>query len=247
MVEPAVGALPLLLLSLGIIGGQPSDDSAVVCLTADTLPVCSGTFISDKTVLTAGHCAWVLGKSVPYWVVVGPDCAHPQRRGKVADMVTHPKYSGEGMPFDVALVSLDATLDAGTHPLFDTATAGETIQHVGYGTDQESPMDGWGTQRSVSHALTRLDDNFLWSGDATANTCNGDSGGPTLDTSGRVVGVISNGPDCHSESADVRIDVVHDWITQTLSTWEPHQGCSQTGALPLAAAALAMFARRRRA
>ena len=57
---------------------------------------------------------------------------------------------------------------------------GRTIRHAGYGTSQESPMDGRGFRRTVSHPLIRFDEDFGWSGDAVANTCLSDSGGPML-------------------------------------------------------------------
>jgi uncharacterized protein (TIGR03382 family) len=244
----------VLALVLQIIGGAPSSQSAVVCITADTLPVCSGTFIGAKSVLTAGHCAWVLGQSVPYQVNVGPDCAHPQRRAKVTDMVTHPQYAGEGKPFDVAMVSVDMELDAGTFALLDggvdASLVGTTIRHIGYGTSQESPMDGWGLQRAVSHAVTSVDESFLWSGDATANTCNGDSGGPMVNAAGELIGVVSDGPDCHSASADVRVDTVREWVEQKLLEWEPpappeHHGCTAGASGPWLVAVLAWLSRRR--
>src|SRR5438105_6335022 len=157
---------------LGIIGGAPSSQSAVVCISADTLPVCSGTLVGAHTVLTAGHCANLLGESVSYFVNVGPDCHAPLHRVRTAQMVTHPRYTGEGKPFDLAMVLLSAPLDAGTLALADGLSDGGVVRHVGYGTSQESPMSGWGLQRAVSHAITRIDDDFIWSGDASANTCN---------------------------------------------------------------------------
>src|SRR5581483_5133003 len=104
-------------------------------------------------------------------------------------------------------------------------------------------------QRAVSHAVTSVDDNFLWSGDATANTCNGDSGGPMLSASNQIIGVVSDGPDCHSASADVRVDTVREWVEQKLSQWEPaaapeHHGCSAGESGPLLLAAVAWRSRR---
>ena len=75
----------LLVLALGIIGGSPSDDEAVVCISADTLPLCSGVLIGARTVITAGHCINPLGPSVPYFVNLGADCTTPHARLRVAD------------------------------------------------------------------------------------------------------------------------------------------------------------------
>jgi hypothetical protein len=125
------------------------------------------------------------------------------------------------MPFDVALLRLEA--DLGVVPMaFATREpdAGAALEHVGYGTADEGDMSGWGTQRTVTHPLVRIDRDFLWSGDATANTCSGDSGGPAL-FGGEVAAVISDGPDCHSLSADVRVDEAQAFIESTLMAWEP--------------------------
>ena len=222
--------LGLLALTLGIIGGSPSDDEAVVCISADTLPLCSGVLIGARTVITAGHCINPLGPSVPYFVNLGADA-----RLRVAEMQAHPSFTGEGKPFDVGLVRLIA--DAGVAPMalsdvaVDASLAGRTIRHVGFGTSIETPMGGGGGRLTVSHAILRVDDDFVWSGDATANTCLGDSGGPAfLDE--QVLAVVSDGPDCHSESADQRLDRARDWIDSTRAAFEPappekpHTGCA---------------------
>lgn len=255
--------LTALALTLGIIGGSPSAagaDDAVVCITADTLPVCTGVLVGAHTVLSAGHCAWSVGHGVSYFVTVGPDCKHPSQRLAVADMITHPSYSGEGKPFDLALVKLASDV-TGVVPLALSSTAldativGTTLRHVGFGASHESPLDGWGTRRSVSHAVLRLDGDFVWSGDAAANTCSGDSGGPALrDEQGteRVIAIVSDGPDCHSASADARVDVSRGWIDATLASWEPPaatapaHGCSASSSTLSLALALLSVARRRR-
>src|SRR4051812_9564843 len=106
-----------LALVLGIIGGAPSSDEAVVCLQADTLPICSGTVVSPHAVLTAGHCANSLGAGVPYFVAFGQDCRAPSRRVRISGFVTHPRYSGEGLPFDLALAHFDAPLTVAPLPV----------------------------------------------------------------------------------------------------------------------------------
>lgn len=214
----------ILALTLGIIGGSPSGDEAVVCLSADTLPLCSGVLIGARTVLTAGHCIEALGPGVPYFVNLGPDCTRPVARLAVEEQRAHPSYTGEGKPFDLGLIKLRVA--STVTPLhfssaaFDSALQGKTIRHVGYGTNQESPMAGRGERRTVSHALLRFDDDFAWSGDATANTCLSDSGGPML-LEEEVLAIVSDGPDCHSESADQRIDRGREWIDATFAEFEP--------------------------
>ena len=97
-------------------------------------------------------------------------------------------------------------------------------------------MAGRGERRTVSHALLRFDDDFAWSGDATANTCLSDSGGPML-LEGQVLAIVSDGPDCHSESADQRVDRGRAWVDSTLAEFEPRvdpapkPGCSSVPGL----------------
>ena len=235
--------------ALGIIGGAPSDDEAVVCLSADTLPVCSGVLIGKRAVLTAGHCINALGTGVTYFVNFGADCTRPRLRRKVEEQLTHPSYTAEGAAFDLGLVKLGADADVTPRELGDAqADVGSVIRHVGFGTSQEQPMGGRGARLTVSHAVLRVDADFIWSGDATANTCLGDSGGPAL-LDERVLAVVSDGPDCHSASADQRVDRGREWIDATLAAFEPvvtpplQRGCSTA---PIACASLLLFLLRRR-
>lgn len=223
----------------------------MVCISADTLPICSGVLIAPHTVLTAGHCINTLGPGVTYFVNFGPDCTKPRLRKRVERQLTHPSYTAEGAPFDLGIIKLASASDVQPLPLGDVLpTVGATLRHVGYGTNQERPMSGQGAQRTVSHALLRLDDDFLWSGDATANTCIGDSGGPVL-VDEQIVAVVSDGPDCHSESADQRIDRGREWIDAQLAAFDPpiappnpKTGCS---AVPASALWLVLAALARRA
>jgi hypothetical protein len=67
---------------------------------------------------------------------------------------------------------------------------------------------------------------LIYSGDAGKQTCGGDSGGPALMTTGQgselLVGVVSDGPDCQlsQDGWDNRVDLVKDWIVQTVSAWD---------------------------
>jgi hypothetical protein len=225
-----VSALSLLTsLALGIIGGSDSTDprdDAAVCLLADTLPICSGVLVGVRTVLTAGHCVNPLGEHVPYTFVIGTDCTHPRVRLPVAQMQAHPQYTGEGQPFDLGLAQLSVDVPSTVTPVelpsqgLDASVVGALIRHVGYGTNQESPMSGRGTRRTVTHPVLRLDADFVWSGDATHNTCIADSGGPVL-LGSQVIAVVSDGPDCHSPSADQRLDRGDAWLQATRAAFEP--------------------------
>jgi V8-like Glu-specific endopeptidase len=245
-------------LTVGIIGGTDSTaarDDAAVCILADTLPICSGVLVGVRTVLTAGHCVNPLGSLVTYAIGIGPDCSHPRVRITIAQMQAHPQYTAMGKPFDLGLAQLSADAPSSVTPFevarvtLDQSAVGHDIRHVGYGTSQEFPMSGWGTRRTVSHAVLRLDDDFLWSGDAAHDTCTGDSGGPVL-VGDQVIAVVSDGPDCHSASADQRLDRGSSWLDATRASWEPapattpKHGCANAPESLSVALALVLLLRR---
>jgi len=234
-----------LALLLGIVGGEgapsPSDD-AVVCLSAEGFPYCSGVLVGPRSVLTAGHCIDALGPGVHYEVNVGPDCHAPLQRLGVVRRLAHPRFTGEGNPFDLGYLSLAADARAaapftvGPAPVEAGALPGMTVRHVGFGgTDEGSPLSGSGIRRSVLHAILRVEDDFIWSGDARSNTCAMDSGGPMLlqGEGGEVlVAVVSDGPSCREPGADQRLDKGLAWLQARVAedTVEPPAGGAEGGA-----------------
>jgi S1-C subfamily serine protease len=96
---------------------------------------------------------------------------------------------------DLALVVLDQPV-AGTRPLRiseDTIVTGERATAVGFGQTRDGGSAGKKLQRK-DVAVIDDDDDELRVGEAT---CHGDSGGPLLDGSGQIVGVLSRGgPGC---------------------------------------------------
>jgi hypothetical protein len=110
-------------------------------------------------------------------------------------------------------------------PLAD-ADVGRTLRHIGFGVTDDSTGAGGGTKRTVSYPLHRIDAMLIYSGDAGKQTCSGDSGGPALMTTGQgselLVGVVSDGPACQlsQDGWDNRVDLVKDWIVQTVSAWD---------------------------
>jgi secreted trypsin-like serine protease len=224
-----------------VVGGtDDSGDPAVVAFLAGGLTVCSGTLVAPEAVLTAGHCAHALG-DVPYRVALGSDATHPARTISVAEQVLHPRYTGEGQPYDFALLHLAepvedvAPLPLSTEPLTQ-ADVGAPIRHVGFGVSDPTTGDGAGIKRQVTYPITEVDPLVVWSGAPGEQTCTGDSGGPGLVARAggeRLAAVVSDGPDCYDAGWDGRVDVVADWVTATTAPWVPDAGPgSDAGAPP---------------
>lgn len=235
--------IPLVLAIVG--GGIDPGDPAVVVITAEALPVCTGTLIAPNTVLTAGHCVKPLGDTVTYYAGFGPDTGHLQKRVKLARQLMHPSYAGEGKPYDIGLLELATPVDdiapvALRQTTLSDDDVGVELRHVGFGIDDETAHTGWGTRRDVRYPLNRIDDELIWSGAPGKQTCDGDSGGPAL-IGDELVAVVSDGPNCHEDGVDARVDTQLTWIRETMQTFAPEAapsteapstGCSSVAGAP---------------
>lgn len=222
-----------------IVGGTDDPgDPEVVALLVDKAQWCTGTLVSPTTVLTAGHCANPIGPSNAYAVGFGEDASHPTRVVKALEEVPHPQYTAEGAPYDFALVHLaEPVVDVPVAqvrraPLSQT-DVGAQIRHVGYGISDELDRTGRGTRRTSTYPVLEVDPLIVWSGSATSQTCDGDSGGPgfmRVDGGEELAGVVSDGPNCHDAGWDGRVDVVADWVMQTAAAWDSDAGWPDAGA-----------------
>jgi hypothetical protein len=200
-----------------------------VAIAYGPIVLCSGALVAPDLVLTAAHCAGS-GESegLGHFAVFGPnadDLAHT-RRIRVKEQIKHPKAAGEGLGYDVALFKLETPVtDITPMALEDHAwgpeAVGATLRHVGYGVSNEEDNTGGGIKREVSYPVTKLEPLLIWSGAPGQQTCTRDSGAPSLmrrDGVERIVAVVSDGPNCHEDGADARVDVpeIHDWIMQRM-------------------------------
>lgn len=214
-----------------IRGGSVDDaDPAVAALSVlGFYGYCTATLISHHTVLTAGHCN--LDGLDAIEADFGTRSDAPSQSIDVVGVKLHPMYTAEGKPYDLALMKL-ASDPVGITPVTLNATpladgdAGRMLRHVGFGVTDDATGAGGGTKRTVSYPLHRIDALLIYSGDTGKQTCDGDSGGPALMTTGQgtelLVGVVSDGPDCQlsQDGWDDRVDLVKDWIVQTVSAWD---------------------------
>ncbi len=183
-----------------------SEYPAVVLVVAPLgAGICTGTFISEKAVLTASHCV-----SDPGTYTV---------RSSFGTFTTATKRAlGAGVvddPNDIALLVFDravASREKGqVYDLHDSVRQGDVLRLVGYGCNDINTRRGSGVKRTGTNAVAEVDDyiNFLTPTSSStsgsrgifgpsnrAASCFGDSGGPAaVEVNGtlEVVGVTHAG------------------------------------------------------
>lgn len=217
-----------------IIGGAATNAKALAAVGAITYAGhmhCSGTLISARKVVTAGHCVSGFDASQMRFVV-GPSLDKATQTVRVVRATAHPNYNANTIANDIAVLILEK--DVAVEPInpidaINNQWVGTTLLFVGYGVNNGHMQTGYGIKRSVSMAVTEVTSQRFLYGNATANTCNGDSGGPALyldPKSGtyRLVGVTSYGDsECTHYGADTRVDVYRAFITGAVEPLPAHQ------------------------
>jgi V8-like Glu-specific endopeptidase len=210
-----------------IIGGTTdSADPAVVMLYANSGSICTATVISSTTLLTAAHCVspQTVGNTT-FQAYFGADA---NKGGGTWAAIKETHYDTRfdvnnlGGGHDVAVAILanptSVTPKAVNRSSSITALVGQAVRLVGYGLNNGSAQTGAGTKRQVSTRLNQVTGLLLSIGNSSAETCNGDSGGPAFMTIGGVetlVGVTSFGQvGCTGGGYDTRIDIYSSFIDQ---------------------------------
>ncbi len=171
----------------------------------------SAVLIGSRAVLTAGHC--VDGDDPPQYFVTNEQCYRIQK------IVIHPLYKVRGvMVFDAALVILESACNEMPLTLADEIPGRyESITAIGWGGGIKkisNPDTFWvyGILNEDPFYIRFLPlDGTIWFGD---------SGGALTNSKGQLVGIISSLTASRGrifENSAMRIDLLREWIAQTLS------------------------------
>jgi secreted trypsin-like serine protease len=174
--------------------------------------LCSGTMITADDVLTAAHCV-VTSRVVAASVRVNG------AEVPVARIFPHPdvRFDQEALAIfnDVAILQLANPVNLPTVPLLLSrdVESGDRFSIFGYGKDDNGNLDVLRSGDSRADTVTDQHIFAAFDGEDGSNSCNGDSGGPAVETvegdNGQtltgIVGVVSSGNNPTCMAGDVSL------------------------------------------
>jgi MYXO-CTERM domain-containing protein len=239
-----------------IIGGITDNAHPYVVAVGDNQggidPFCTGTVISKRTVITAGHCFGGINR-----VFFGGNAFSPTQTITVLQEIRFAGFSNQTLHNDLTILQLASDAPVQPAPLLRSTMAnnatfiGPDYTFVGYGVNNGVNQTGFGTKRVVTFPIqavgaaniTSPANRTVDSIDATQfyyafpnrNTCNGDSGGPAFFIQNKVethAGVTSFGDgDCVIDGVQQRTDApnIAAFIQSNIDAFEPNDPCRNNG------------------
>jgi MYXO-CTERM domain-containing protein len=239
-----------------IIGGiHDTFRSYVVGVGDEKGAFCTGTLISRRTVLTAGHCYSKSGglQGGITRIYFGPDVTARGSWVGTAQAVRHPMFNKATLSHDLTMVELDSDAPSQAAPLLRETMestpefVGPNFTFVGYGNDGSSnygirrvavfPILAVGPAGDVGKesGTGPIDASQFYYRAPSKNTCDGDSGGPAFlprDGVERLAGATSygDGP-CLVDGVDARTDLpeIKAFIQPMIDAFEGMDPCRADG------------------
>lgn len=159
--------------------------------------LCTGTFITDRIIVTAAHC--LEGRPTEVGAVLSGRYVKAQR------FLVHPRYSSDesgALINDVALIYFSGAQRVKTTPIFSSKAPlrGQSISFYGFGLDERGNV---GVLRKGSNKILGIFNGYfsIRYTRGTSNSCEGDSGGPVVrdirDSNNNIIrliiGIVSSG------------------------------------------------------
>lgn len=222
-------------IRLPIIGGTIDTGHPAVGAVLTNSALCTGTVVSPKIVVTAGHC--IDAYSPPQWFYLGNDIDNPTSAHAVKQSFRHPDYgqtteNGSVIEaHDIAVLVLNSEAPVAPMAVRSASISGlvgQPVTFVGFGISSVYNSDSTGVKRVVTVNIGEVTVNGFWnytSASNPKNTCQGDSGGPGFYNNGgteELIGVVSSGDaDCVQTGYNTRVDIHAAWIQDKIETYDP--------------------------
>jgi len=200
-----------------IIGGEQTGEleyGAIVALLTSQSGLCTGTVVTPRLILTAGHCLAGLDDFESEVDVFFGNELEFNMSTEAVDFQAHPDFCDtcreDIHDYGYVLLGTDFTPPDGfILPLTDqdewdeTMNKGGEVILVGFGEDPNAanPSQSLGTKRTVTTSIRRFSELGLefFAGGENHDSCQGDSGGPAIvrlaDGTLRLAGITSRGSD----------------------------------------------------